>query len=467
MVKGFNIHLSMIELAHRVCVSAITTGGEAIKVVVRCRPFIKEEAKTNRNCIHISGEDSTVVVLDKSGNEGDKPKKKDGGHKFTFDTVFGTESSQEEVYERSVKNMIPKLLEGFNSTVFAYGQTSSGKTHTMMGKLGDQSLEGLTPRLTRQLFRSIEESPADTEFVVTLSYMEIYNEQVFDLLPEEEYAAPKSRGRRNRKKHEDALKIRQGKGGFFVENLARHIVKSYPEVVKLIRKGSSRRSVAATDFNSESSRSHAIVVVYVEHTVQPSVGKKHIVAAKLNLVDLAGSERFQGKTKDMAKESTSINQSLSTLANVIAVLASGKKGFVPYRNSALTMLLKDSLGGHASTVMFANINPCDRHSNETTSTLRYAARAKKIKNRPRVNQDPKNALLKQLQSEIEKLKALLEEKDKIIASAEAMKGDAAGSTEDVDGGKTDGEAAQEGASDETREGRTISIQVEKTSIHIS
>ena len=277
--------------------------------------------------------------------------------------------------------------------------------------LQDDKLEGVTPRLIRHLFEMIEQGQEEgSTFIITVSYLEIYNERVYDLL-----------GRRSKKrrggKARESLKIRQRKGGFYVPNLTKHVVTEELQMLSFIDAGSRNRSVAATTQNSESSRSHSMLIIYIEKgRMDQAKGMKNIVGAKLNLVDLAGSERFQGLNAQMQKESTSINQSLTSLANVIAALTSTKKNtFIPYRNSSLTKLLRDSLGGNALTIMFANVNPCDRNASETVSTLRYASRAKKIKNKPKVNQNPKDALLTKLQGEIRNLRRLLQEKDRYIA----------------------------------------------------
>mmetsp|Transcript_12382 Transcript_12382/g.18481 ORF Transcript_12382/g.18481 Transcript_12382/m.18481 type:complete len:1791 (+) Transcript_12382:2-5374(+) len=385
----------------------VKEGEESIKVVIRCRPFIKNEAKDCKDVVHVDKESNMLYIKDPA-NSGFNPEERKTWRKFTFDTVYDKDSKQKDVYKRSVSKMVRRLLNGFNSTIFAYGQTSSGKTHTMMGVIGHDDLEGLTPRLIRSLFHRIDKGrEKGNTFLITLSYLEIYNERVYDLL------AHTRGGKRKKQEKREALQIRQMKESFHVPKLTKHVVTDEMQMLAFIDMGSRNRSVAATSQNSESSRSHSMLIVYIEKGAGEAM--KNIVGAKLNLVDLAGSERFQGLTAKMQKESTSINQSLTSLANVIAALTSTKKGtFVPYRNSALTKLLRDSLGGNASTLMFANINPCDRNVNETVSTLRYASRAKKIKNKPKVNQNPKDALLTKLRGEIKTLRAMLEEKDKYI-----------------------------------------------------
>eukprot|EP00466_Bigelowiella_natans_P002704 jgi/Bigna1/86507/estExt_fgenesh1_pg.C_110060 len=442
---------------------------ESIKVVVRCRPFIKNESKDCLDVIHVDLESNRILVKDPN-QSGFNPEMKESWRKFSFDTVYGRESKQKDIYKHSVSKMVRRLLKGFNSTIFAYGQTSSGKTHTMMGnvmlakmkalsalidwyifyilylkgELQDDHLEGITPRLIRSLFSLIEKGKErGNTFLITLSYLEIYNEKVYDLL---------TRQRKRGIQARESLQIRQkGNGllscsspkslsdmyidvtGFHVPKLTKHVITDDQQMLAfiemgrsscfiflglykfaLIDKGSRARSTAATALNSASSRSHSMLIINIEKGSSDE-NMRNIVSAKLNLVDLAGSERFQDQDMKTQKESTSINQSLTALAGVIAALTSNKKGtFVPYRNSALTKLLRDSLGGNASTLMFANINPCDRNLNESVSTLRYAARAKKIMNKPKVNQNPKDALLTKLQSEIKSLRRLLDKKDKYI-----------------------------------------------------
>eukprot|EP00468_Gymnochlora_sp_CCMP2014_P004470 CAMPEP_0167756870 /NCGR_PEP_ID=MMETSP0110_2-20121227/9618_1 /TAXON_ID=629695 /ORGANISM="Gymnochlora sp., Strain CCMP2014" /LENGTH=1114 /DNA_ID=CAMNT_0007643013 /DNA_START=30 /DNA_END=3374 /DNA_ORIENTATION=- len=382
--------------------------GEAIRVVVRCRPFIKSEAKNCKDRVRINGKEGVIRVGDhtkKDFDETDISTWRD----FTYDTVYDKNGSQEEVYKKSVEPIFHKVLQGFNSTIFCYGQTSSGKTYTMMGDLSKRSQYGIVPKITEEMFKFVESSEGKYyDFTINLSFLEIYNEKVFDLL---------SGSRRE-------LKIRQTRSkGFHVPKLTKFQVKSAEQMFKLIHAGFKNRSTAATSQNAESSRSHSMLTVSIEKAPKEDGPKAEEgkTNAKLNLVDLAGSERYHSGSEQQAKESTSINQSLSTLANVISALAQNKKTFIPYRNSSLTKLLKDALGGSASTLMFANINPCGRNAPETVSTLRYASRAKKIKNKPKVQiyLDPKNAMMAKMRDEIERLKQMLSSKDSII---EKLKG---------------------------------------------
>ena len=224
------------------------------------------------------------------------------------------------------------------------------------------------------------------------SYLEIYNEEVYDLIKEPKRGVPPQK-----------LDVKEDPDkGIFVKDLQQIIVKSIPEMEALMNQGANNRKTAATMMNSTSSRSHSIFTIYIETAEKNPDGSQRIKAGKLNLVDLAGSERLgkTGATGDTAKEGTKINLSLSALGNVISCLVDGKSQHIPYRTSKLTRLLQDSLGGNTKTVMIAACSPADYNLDETLSTLRYASRAKSIKNKPRVNEDPKDALLKQYEEEI-------------------------------------------------------------------
>lgn len=233
--------------------------------------------------------------------------------------------------------------------------------------------------------------------MIRCSYLEIYNENIRDLLS---------------KNIEKKLDIKEHPDkGVYVQDLTTCIVKTIPEIEKYMEQGNTHRMVGETAMNKDSSRSHSIFTIYVETSERVEGEDSKIKAGKLNLVDLAGSER-QSKTHahgDRLKEATKINLSLSALGNVISALVEGKSNHVPYRDSKLTRLLQDSLGGNTKTVMIAAISPADFNFDETLTTLRYASRAKNIKNKPRVNMDPKDALLKQYEDEIKKLREIIEQ----------------------------------------------------------
>lgn len=239
------------------------------------------------------------------------------------------------------------------------------------------------------------------KFMVRCSYLEIYNEEIHDLLNED--ACKKNHQHKKLDVKEDPDR------GVFVKDLTQQIVKSIPEIEKAMVYGTSNRKTASTAMNADSSRSHSIFTIYIE-TAEQQNGEQRIKAGKLHLVDLAGSERSSktGATGQTQKEGIKINLSLTALGNVISALVDGKSAHIPYRDSKLTRLLQDSLGGNQKTVMIAALSPANYNYDETLSTLRYASRAKSIKNKPIVNEDPKDALLKQYEDEITKLKRMLE-----------------------------------------------------------
>uniref|UniRef100_A0A7S0EHV7 Kinesin-like protein n=1 Tax=Hanusia phi TaxID=3032 RepID=A0A7S0EHV7_9CRYP len=286
-------------------------------------------------------------------------------------------------------------MDGYNGTIFAYGQTGTGKTHTMEGVWEVPELRGITPRSFSFMFEQID-GMRNVSFLIRASYLEIYNEEVRDLLSKD----PSKK-----------LDLKEDmEKGVYVKDLTQHIVRSHKDCEQVMLAGKRNRSIGATLMNAESSRSHSVFTIVVESSKNDAGGESHVRVGKLNLVDLAGSER-QGKTGatgDRLKEATKINLSLSALGNVISALVDAKIAHIPYRDSKLTRLLQDSLGGNTRTVMVANIGPADYNYDETLSTLRYANRAKSIKNKPKINEDPKDAMLRQFQEEIEALKAQLE-----------------------------------------------------------
>jgi kinesin family protein 3/17 len=261
----------------------------------------------------------------------------------------------------------------------------------MMGVATDENLRGIIPNAFIHIFEKIAAAPPDAgvEFLVRASYIEIYNEQVRDLLGVDAKASMDLK--------EDPEK------GVYVKDLTTVVVKDYSEIEAAIEQGNSVREVGATAMNADSSRSHSIFTAVIETSERLPDAKEDdkpkIKAGKLNLIDLAGSER-QAKTEAEGTrllEATKINLSLSALGNVISALSLGKKGHIPYRDSKLTRLLQDSLGGNSKTVMLTAVSPADYNFDETLSTLRYANRAKNIKNKPKINEDPKDALLRQFQ----------------------------------------------------------------------
>ncbi|XP_014389835.1 PREDICTED: kinesin-like protein KIF17 isoform X3 [Myotis brandtii] len=286
------------------------------------------------------------------------------------------------------------VTEGYNSTIFAYGQTGSGKSFTMQGLPNPPTQRGIIPRAFEHVFESVQ-CAENTKFLVRASYLEIYNEDVHDLL-----------GADTKQKLE--LKEHPEKG-VYVKGLSMHTVHSVAQCERIMERGWKNRSVGYTLMNKDSSRSHSIFTISIEIYAVDERGKDHLRAGKLNLVDLAGSERQSktGATGERLKEATKINLSLSALGNVISALVDGRCKHIPYRDSKLTRLLQDSLGGNTKTLMVACLSPADNNYDETLSTLRYANRAKNIKNKPHINEDPKDALLREYQEEIKKLKAIL------------------------------------------------------------
>ena len=302
-----------------------------------------------------------------------------------------------DVYNRVARNIVDNVLEGYNGTIFAYGQTGTGKTFTMEGDRSVPELKGIIPNSFAHIFGHIAKADDHLKFLVRVSYLEIYNEEVRDLLGKDQSL------RLEVKERPDV--------GVYVKDLSVFMVNNADDMDKLMTMGNKNRSIGATQMNAHSSRSHAIFTITVECSEKGPDGQQHFRVGKLHLVDLAGSERQSktGATGQRLKEATKINLSLSTLGNVISALVDGKSSHVPYRNSKLTRLLQDSLGGNSKTLMFANVGPAEYNYDETLSTLRYANRAKNIKNHAKVNEDPKDTLMKKYQQEIEELRKMLEQ----------------------------------------------------------
>ncbi|CAJ1987870.1 OSM3-like kinesin [Leishmania donovani] len=360
---------------------------ENIKVLVRCRPFSeKENAMGHKSCVDLDMVQNTVTVKSIIGEP----------DRWTFDAVINNSFSQEDIFTQFIMPLTESVLGGFNATVFAYGQSGSGKTHTMTGVMGNSTLEGVIPRCVKHIFDSVQkmrdEAPSTTVSMY-VSFMELYNGKVRDLLA----------------KQQVSLDIRENKDHtFFVKGAVVAQVKFPEDVIRHLEEGTDRRRVASTELNADSSRSHSVFSLILECTETLEDGSTRAVSSKLNLVDLAGSER-QGKTGasgDTLKEGCNINLSLSALGTVIDTIVKGG-AHVPFRSSPLTMLLKDSLGGNSKTVMFANINPSERNMSETVSTLRFADRAKQIKNKPVVNMDSKDQKIAELTEIVKELREKL------------------------------------------------------------
>lgn len=448
-----------------------------VKVAVRCRPMSEKEIHAGHQSIVEFESKTRIIVHDSSESPSDQLGTKSGerrniSHIYDFDAVFDFNSKQQEIYNEACKPIVDGILEGYNGTIFAYGQTGTGKTYTMEGssqhslsktnfkqmtssaqqtkvnnqlnlkRRGSSALEnsksdvlmnendsiGIIPRAFEQIFDHIGKHP-QVQFLIRASYLEIYQEEIHDLL---------------RKDRSIKLDLHERSDiGVYVKDLTSFVCKSIKEIERVMRVGNQNRMVGATDMNERSSRSHAIFMITVEQqsiinteiTLKNNVSNQKgvsnpeqvIKVGKLNLVDLAGSER-QRKTNSFGqrqKESIKINLSLSALGNVINSLTklhtqqeqsinnsgrnsiSAGSGFTPYRDSKLTRLLQDSLGGNSKTLMIANIGPASYNYDETINTLNYASRAKCIKNSPRLNEDPKDALLRKLQKEIDELRTRL------------------------------------------------------------
>jgi len=367
-----------------------------VKVAVRCRPFNKREIKLETDCV-INMKGSQTFLLDpKSKHE--RPFNFD--HSFwTFNKKDPNYTDQTAVFDALGPDIMENVFEGFNACVFAYGQTGSGKTYTMMGT---QDEPGIIPRICTGLYDRINDNKdPNISFKVEVSYMEIYNEKVADLL------AIRGAGKKE-------LKVREHKVmGPYVEGLARLAVAKYDAIKTLMDEGGKHRHVAKTKMNDTSSRSHAVFTVFFTQAMyDPATKQTGERVSRINLVDLAGSERNKKTgTKGAAlKEGANINKSLTTLGLVISALAErSKKGkqkneHIPFRDSTLTWLLKDNLGGNAKTVMVATLSPAADNYDETLSTLRYADRAKAIVNHAIVNEDPNQRLIRELREELERLR---------------------------------------------------------------
>ncbi|XP_053192782.1 kinesin-like protein KIF3C [Scomber japonicus] len=407
---------------------------ESVKVVVRCRPLNRRE-ESNGPAGGIVQMDLRLgqVILRNPRAPPSEPQKT-----FTFDAVYDANSKQRDLYDESVRPLIDSVLAGFNGTIFAYGQTGTGKTYTMQGAWMDPEKRGVIPNAFDHIFTHISRSQSDKQYLVRASYLEIYREEVRDLLD------PNHGNAR-------ALELRENPDtGVYVQDLTSCVCKSIKEIEEVMNVGNQARAVGATDMNEHSSRSHALFLITVECSQPGPDGRKHIRVGRLNLVDLAGSER-QAKTGvqgERLKEAAKINLSLSALGNVISALADGRSSHVPYRDSKLTRLLQDSLGGNAKTVMVATLGPAPQHYDETITTLRYANRAKNIQNQPKVNEDPKDALLREFQMEIARLRAQLNhrkwrsQQKKELVDGEGWERDGDEDTEGEEGEEVEKEAEE-------------------------
>ncbi|XP_051528281.1 kinesin-like protein KIF1C [Myxocyprinus asiaticus] len=374
----------------------------SVKVVVRVRPFNSRETNRGAKCVIQMQDKSTCII---------NPKQpKDAPKNFTFDYSYWSHSSEEDpsfasqrkVYQDIGEEMLLHAFEGYNVCIFAYGQTGAGKSYTMMGKQ-EPGQQGIIPQMCEDLFRQTSDNTdSDLSFSVEVSYMEIYCERVRDLLN------PKSRG---------SLRVREHPiMGPYVEDLSKMAVTSYSDIADLMDTGNKARTVAATNMNETSSRSHAVfTILFTQRRHDNMTNLDTEKVSKISLVDLAGSERADSSgAKGMRlKEGANINKSLTTLGKVISALADmhgtkkRRSDFIPYRDSVLTWLLRENLGGNSRTAMIAALSPADINYEETLSTLRYADRAKQIKCNAVVNEDPNARLVRELKEEVNRLRDLL------------------------------------------------------------
>ncbi|XP_068598116.1 kinesin-like protein KIF17 [Brachionichthys hirsutus] len=363
-------------------------GSESVKVVVRCRPLNDREKALCSKMVLSMEPHHCRCLIEKPGAVDEPPKQ------FTFDGTYFVDQTTEQMYNEIAYPLVEGVTEGYNGTIFAYGQTGSGKSFTMQGASEPAARKGVIPRAFEHIFESIQ-CAENTKFLVRTSYLEIYNEEVRDLLGSD------TKQRLELKEHPEH--------GVYVRDLSMHTVHSVWECERIIEQGWKNRAVGYTLMNKDSSRSHSIFTIHLEICNTDAAAQDHLRAGKLNLVDLAGSERQSksGATGERLREATKINLSLSALGNVISALVDGRSKYVPYRDSKLTRLLQDSLGGNTRTLMIACLSPADNNYEETLSTLRYANRAKCIQNKPRINEDPKDALLREYQEEIKKLRVLV------------------------------------------------------------
>ncbi|KAM8875104.1 kinesin-like protein KIF1A isoform 24-T24 [Spinachia spinachia] len=382
--------------------------GASVKVAVRVRPFNSREIGKDSKCIiQMSGNTTTIV----------NPKQAKDNKSFNFDYSYWSHTSPEDinyasqvqVYKDIGDEMLLHAFEGYNVCIFAYGQTGAGKSYTMMGKQDVKDQQGIIPLLCEDLFTKFNDNADNSmSYSVEVSYMEIYCERVRDLLN------PKNKG--NLRVREHPLM------GPYVEDLSKLAVTSYNDIQDLMDSGNKARTVAATNMNETSSRSHAVFnIIFTQKRHDAETDNTSEKVSKISLVDLAGSERADstGAKGTRLKEGANINKSLTTLGKVISALAEVDSGsnknkkkkkvesFIPYRDSVLTWLLRENLGGNSRTAMIAALSPADINYDETLSTLRYADRAKQIRCNAVINEDPNNRLVRELKEEVSRLKDLL------------------------------------------------------------
>ncbi|CAF3982071.1 unnamed protein product, partial [Rotaria magnacalcarata] len=329
-----------------------------IRVVARFRPLNdSEERAGSKSVVKFPADQEETVLI--------------SGKVYVFDKVFRPDSTQEKVYNEAAKEIVKDVLSGYNGTIFAYGQTSSGKTHTMEGIMGSDGQQGIVPRIVQDIFNHIYTLDANLQFQIKVSYFEIYLDKIRDLLDV---------SKTNLAVHEDKNRVP------YVKGVTERFVSSPDEVFEIMEEGKNNRHIAVTNMNEHSSRSHSVFLIHVK---QENVESEKKLTGKLYLVDLAGSEKVSktGAEGQVLDEAKNINKSLSALGNVISALADGTKSHVPYRDSKLTRILQESLGGNARTTIIICCSPASFNESETKSTLEFGKRAKCIKNSVMVNEE--------------------------------------------------------------------------------
>ncbi|XP_031370407.1 chromosome-associated kinesin KIF4A isoform X1 [Apis dorsata] len=355
---------------------------DSVKVAVRIRPLVKTEIERGcQTCLDVVPGEPQIIVCNTA-------------KAFTFNYVFSSDVNQEEFYDTAIKDMVKNIFQGYNVTILAYGQTGSGKTHSMGTNYIEKEDMGIIPRAVHDIFNIIS-SKEDWNFKITVSFMELYQEQLYDLLTDKQ-------------RSQSIVDIRDDGKNIKITGLVEKEVTNAIQALNCLTQGSLGRATGATAMNANSSRSHAIFTLCIYQHQKDDLNTA--TTAKFHLVDLAGSERSKKTqaTGERFKEGVNINKGLLALGNVISQLGEGgSTTYVGYRDSKLTRLLQDSLGGNSITLMIACVSPADYNLDETLSTLRYADRACKIKNKPVINQDPKISEINRLNKLVQELKVAL------------------------------------------------------------
>ena len=407
--------------------SKAASSADNVRVICRVRPMNEKEQEQlafndlwgRQVCTEFNSNDNKSIKVYTPMEKLERDKEPFDKHIFSFDYVFSPNSTQVEVYNIAALPTINGVLEGFNGCILAYGQTSSGKTYTMLGELDDAELKGIIPRLVDALFERIEKAGNKIEFTIKSGMIEIYNEKLKDLLNTDN----------------DSLSIREEKQrGVYIENLTEVSITSADEVYNIMKAGNSNRAVGSTNMNAQSSRSHSIFVLNLTINDLESFSCKTSV---LHLVDLAGSEMISktGATGKTLEEAKNINKSLTVLGRVINALTDGKSDYIPYRDSKLTRILQNSLGGNAKTCLIVTASPSIYNASETLSTCRFGMRAKNIKNKAIVNKIPTIAELELI---INRLRIELAKNNRRISQLEALVASLGGTIVDDDISATSG-----------------------------